>query len=179
MSKVSLFSELTASPDRTETERNFCRLEEDSLLHVLPQPVRSVSPPLIISLSPKLPVAMETRMKAAEKAIVLREKRKKEKRKKAKDCDELYKKLRFKPTSVTVTPNVYKKQTPVAQVGASQYDMDNFMNQSKLARELLRINVSQSSVSMVIDPRSSKNEAVIRKKIKSTRIKKNPTFCIW
>ena len=227
-SKISIFSELTVSSDSetdcaqstagpddvlrvptTMTEEETSEEEERcSTLRECVQP----EPPLIVRLDKNLPKAMVERKKAQEAAVVLREKRKKELVHRKQEERALERKLRFKPSYITITPpKVSAPPKPPArrtrvllnnpkppstsktaaqfsqlsinnvssmETGLTEEDIQTFVRQSRLTRDMLNINVKNNKLSMVFDEKSLQCEKMLRREIQRHRAGKNPTYCI-
>jgi hypothetical protein len=64
------------------------------------------------------------------------------------------------------------------ETGLTQEDIQTFVRQSKLTRDMLNINVNQGKLSMVFDEKSQQCEKMLRREIQRCRSGKNPTYCI-
>ena len=62
--------------------------------------------------------------------------------------------------------------------GLTNEDIQSFVRQSKLTRDMLKINVKNNRLSMVLDEQSLQCEKMLRKEIKKHKGGKNPTYCI-
>lgn len=173
----------------------------------------------MVSVGSKLPKDMVKKKLQSERAVVLREKRKKEMAGRKKEQVALEKKLRFKPAFMHVThptpceaepkPTLprstrqkliiphpqQKKKKPKAQIektfsqinlldlnsnetGLTDEDIHSFITQSKLTRDMLKINLTGDKVSMVFDQSSERCEELLRKEIHRKKSGRNPTYCI-
>lgn len=70
------------------------------------------------------------------------------------------------------------KSLSSANSGLSQEDIDAFVRQSQLTRDMLKINFKENKLSIVFDEKAEKCEHLLRKEIRRHKARKNPTYCI-
>ena len=239
-SKISLFSELTVSSDSDDDTRDdvtrddvitgpveawaeeapkkSCKPQERNMRIPSTMPEEeegrcgSCNPPLVVRMTKQLPQAIVDRNKAQERAVVLKEKRKREMISRRKEELALERKLKFKPRYIQITPPApqpkltHKPETKLfiktpqphkstdsldfstlmnvkslssADTGLSQADIDSFVRQSKMTRDMLNINFNKNnSLSLVFNDKADKCENLLRKEIRRHKARKNPTYCI-
>ncbi|XP_063692763.1 titin-like isoform X2 [Bolinopsis microptera] len=64
------------------------------------------------------------------------------------------------------------------ETGLTQEDIQTFVRQSKLTRDMLNINVNKGNLSLVFDEKSLQCEKMLRREIQKYKSGKNPTYCI-
>ncbi|KAL5246872.1 hypothetical protein ACHWQZ_G018916 [Mnemiopsis leidyi] len=62
--------------------------------------------------------------------------------------------------------------------GLTEEDIQTFVRQSRLTRDMLNINVKNNKLSMIFDEKSLQCEKMLRREIQRHRAGKNPTYCI-